>query len=176
MANYKDAIKAKQAEIGSGKRLSVGKYPGSVITDVNEKSHEGQTLWEVHVETPDGGGDKMTIWYNTHTAISDHASQERYIGSMARLCRLYTDLGLPEPDGPSHVEIEQAAYERLGELKGRKCTVVVQLRRDAKAKPGETNVYINSPSDTSGASTEAAVVPRQTAFSGAAPSIDSIPF
>lgn len=144
-----DRAKAAANETGF-QRHPVGVY-AAVVTEVKEREHEGQLLYEVHVET-NAGKAKVTLWKTTVDDVEngyggklDRAkAEERYVRSIGRILRLYRDLGLEEPAGNSEVELEAECYMRLGELQGRACEIVVQPSKNP-AKPGDVVVYINAP-------------------------------
>lgn len=165
--SLRDRVKTEAAN-GGYRRHPIGNFDATV-TSVSEKEHEGRTLWEVHVESNSGKA-KTTIWKNTLAEIRNQDDEEKWVKSMARLCRLYTDLGLAEPDGQTDEELENQIYGRLGELIGRACTLVVQ--KDRK-NPDDVICFINAPKG--GAAQVSA--PPASAFGGQAlPSVDDIPF
>jgi hypothetical protein len=95
----------------------------------------------LHVESNSGKA-RVTIWKNSLLEIANAKDEEKYIKSMGRLCRLYTDLGLAEPDGQTDEELENNIYGRLGEMIGKDCTLVVQSDKQDKTKVVS---FINAP-------------------------------
>lgn len=164
--SLRDRVKSEAAN-GGFRRHPIGTFDATVDS-INEKEHEGRTLWEVHIVSGSGKA-KVTIWKNTLAEIRNADDEEKYIKSMGRLCRLYTDLGLPEPDGQTDEELENNIYGRLGELLGRACTLVVQAD---KRNQGEVICFLNAPKGGSTAVTASAA----SAFDGQPLPAGQIPF
>lgn len=190
--SIRDRIK-KEAESGGWRPHPIGSFAG-VIEKIDEKEHDGKVLWEISVRTEKGIA-KATVWKTTSADIDGELmkfsktraeAEDKYVKAMGRLCRLFTDVGLEAPDGESEEELENNAYERMGELIDRPCKVVVQAN---PAKPDSPRVYINAPergqkSVTSQRSTRndwpgngAAAEPDGGATDfGAAATLDDVPF
>lgn len=136
----------KKAMEGSP-RVALGTHAG-MITDITQKDINGSPAYEVGFIC-EGGKGKITVWYVTEKDVDGRLLKvtngdkqkavEMYTSQMARYIRLYTDLGLPKP------ETERDVFARLGELRGRQCTIVAQ---ENKAKPdGFPICYVNAPRD-----------------------------
>lgn len=152
--SLKDRIR-QEAESGGFRPHPIGTFPGSVIEEVREREHDGQTIYEVCARTSRGIA-KMAIWKTVHADIQgrladlnngdEAAAEDSYVKTMGRLCRLYSDLGCGDPSTEEGIEtedeLETAIYENLGMLVGRECTVVVQANPQ---KPESPRVYINAP-------------------------------
>lgn len=147
--SIKDRIK-QEAQEGGFRPHPIGTFPGEVV-DVIEREWEGRIIFEIQCRTARGKA-KTSIWKTTYDDIDSlidgvrnktrEDAEDSYVKTIGRLCRLYKDLGLEEPDGDDHVAIEEDAYGRLGELIGQQCTIVVQ---ENKTKPENPFVYINAP-------------------------------
>lgn len=173
-------IRKEIAETTGFREHPVGTFAG-VIESVNQKEHEGRILWEIHLRT-EKGKPKVTIWKNMASEIDALASkfgdrgkaEERYVKHMARVCRLYADLGLQPVTGESEVDMEDQAYGRLGEMIGKSCTVVVQPDRQ---DPNKRAIFINAPRGGATVSTSSDLDLPTSAFEGQKlPTLEEIPF
>jgi hypothetical protein len=176
--SLRDRIKNEAASGGGFRPHPPGTYPGTIV-DITQREYQGQQLFEFKVKT-DAGTAKTTIWKTTLDDIetlyggrakSRAEAEERYVKTMGRLCRMYRDLGLDEPDAQTTEEIEGQAWERLGEMLDRDCTIVVKAN---PAKPENPTVFINAPRGGARVTTSG---PAASAFDEAPPISDSeIPF
>lgn len=155
----------------------VGTFKNSVCVEVKEKEFNGNLLYEIHFKTSAGIA-KASIWRRTESDIavisaktgkSMKEAEDMYVGAMQRMMRLYTDLGLSEPDAADLKEFEYQCYGRLGELIGRVADIEVKAGKDAK----NPTVYINAP--TGGKIKNEAVDTPASSESGPM-DIESIPF
>ncbi len=109
---------------------------GSVVYDVKVRTTEGVAktgIFETSLEEMESGyGGKLTR----------EKAEERYVRSIGRMIRLYTDLGFQAPDGATEKEVEAQCYGWLGHLKGLACSVVV---KNDPHKAGRQFVFINAP-------------------------------
>jgi hypothetical protein len=153
--SLRDRIKNESQNSGGGFRPHpLGNYPG-VVEEVREKTLDSdQVVYDIVVRTAEGIA-KVGVFKTTVADVEDGyggkldraAAEDRYVKSIGRVCRLYRDLGLEEPDGGDELELEAATFARLGELVGRVCEVSVQPNR---RKPGDVVVYINAPAGGKG--------------------------
>lgn len=179
--NMRDRIKQEQ-ESGGFRPHPVGTYD-AVVEEIKERDWQGALIYDIVLRTSEGTC-KVGLWKKSWDdmqaevdagRMKQSEAEESYVKAMGRVCRLYSDLGLEAPDGDTHVDIEEQAYERLGELVGRSCSAVVNAKKE-KGKEDERIVFINAPKGAQKAGTGRAPARQtQTAFAGS-PSIDEVPF
>lgn len=169
-----DRIK-DESQKGGWRPHPIGTFPGK-IEEITEKDHEGRSLYEVLITTPEGRA-KTTVWVNSAAALdqTDNDQVEKYVKGMARMLRVYRDLGLKEPDGKDETELEKAVYGRLGEWIDRDCQIVVKANKNDANNP---IVFINAPQGAKKVTANSGTyTPPASAFDNV-PAIhpDSIPF
>lgn len=152
--NLRDRINQKATE-NSFSHHPLGKF-GARVEDVLEKEHDGQTIYEIQLLSSIDRKAKVAIWRSTLANEIERAKatgrpaeegEERFIGNMSRLRRLYTDLGvdIQEPGSDDADEIANAYYSGLGDIIGKTCSIAVV---ENKSRPDRgPNVYINAPID-----------------------------
>lgn len=156
------AGQAKAADATTGfARHPRGKWAG-VIGDITKKDVRGQALWEIEVATEKGIG-VFTVWgfkpgeaaaAKAKAAAGDTKDLERTTKTIARYKRIFTDLGLPEPQGWANGP--DSVIGSLGKLSGKACTLVVQEdRRDAN----KDAVFLNAPAGKAGLASQEASPP-----------------
>lgn len=163
----------------SGGGLPPGEYPGILETPI-QKTWDGKTFWEIPINTT-RGKTNVTIWdfdgSDVQRAETDPGFREKVQNKIARTKRIFVDVGVwsrDEAKSASWSAGDHSVVGALGKLTGRPCLVVVQKRTD---DPGKTNVFINAPRGGVGHSSDE--MPTEnfgSAFSGAVPSLDDIPF
>lgn len=120
------------AEAGEGfKPHPIGTFKG-VITEIEEKSHEGKQIYELHIQT-DHGKARFAVWEVDDDDVA-RIGVEKARAQLARYKRLVVDLGQPEPR--NYDEWLRA----LGQTIGATCQLKVV---ENKKKPGEVIVFIN---------------------------------
>lgn len=181
MSNYRQRAKEQSKELGGDYQPHpVGDYSGTV-TEVKIGDYEGSTFYRIMLQTNIGKICSQTIWETTTKDIEGklatysqnrEEAEGKYVKAMARICRLYTDLGLPEPDGENDEQFEKNCYDNLGKLVGRSCKVVVKANPD---RPQNPYVYINAPEGGAKAVGNVTQTNQQTAATKPA-GLDDIPF
>lgn len=176
-------IRAAAQEGGGFKAHPFGTFEGHV-ENIEERAHEGATIFEFSLRT-DKGVARYGLWKVTEEDIEGRLleraggdpvkAEDDYVNGIAKTCRLYRDLGLADPSlepGTSE-EIEGRVWDRLGEMLGQPCEVVVK----EPMRGTRPVVWINA-SKGAGAGKPVAKKAQQelkTAFAPAQ-SLDQIPF
>lgn len=163
----------------------VGTFSG-VVEEVKMKEHEGTDIYEIFVRS-DKGRAKVAIWRTSHTEIdgklttitgSHEKAEERYVKSMARLIRLYKDLGIDMSSAIESEEdqskIEAILYDHLGNLADKACTIVVKTNANDHRNP---TVFINAPTTMrQGKAGVTHSAPLTSDMAMALPDMEQIPF
>jgi len=142
-----DRIK-QEAETGGYSRHPNGTFPAKIV-DIVEKEHEGDTIYEFHIET-EHGKVKKSIWRVDEQDIerrfgeniSQADAEDRLVKAIGGVLRLYKDLGAQMPDGELLSELADSAYTGLGDLIDRPCQVVIAPN---KHDPSKQVIFINRP-------------------------------